>query len=227
MNNIEQILDYSAQRLHDYYQLYPENFNKLFYYADDAEEHAAAEMDILHIPHKELVKLVSKSAFFRAIFDEGVPADESFDLHRSTFQMKPEVFRWIPAVLAIYDVHVENKDNLSYNKNAVVKRPIVEDRVRGIIHMLGLPLLPGIIPPPPMPRIRVARVPLTRRNNLYANNNSNNNSTKSRKSNANKMNNIRGLHPLEAMYVNRFAKSKRNGKRSKKGTRSIRLTPQY
>ncbi len=141
--------------------------------------------------------------------------------------MKPEVFRWIPAVLAVYGVQVENKENLSYNKNAVVKRPLVEDRVRGIIHMLGLPLLPGIIPPPPMPRIRVARVPLTRRNNLYANNNSNNNSKKSRKSNANKMNNIRGLHPLEAMYVNRFAKSKRNGKRSKKGTRSIRLTPQY
>jgi hypothetical protein len=195
----------NAKRLHNYYEIYPEDFNKLFYNSKNRDELDAAEKDTITIPYNELVKLQKISDFFSTMYDEGVPEGESHVLHRSTLTVKPVVFKWIPAVLNLYDVHVENPSNLHYNPRNALKLPVVQDYVRGIIILLGLPLLDDVIRPPPMPRNSKRRT-VSRRNRNY---NSNSNSSKSGKSKATRRRtikhaetqNIRGLHPLEEKYM--------------------------
>ncbi len=187
----------NALIMHKHYESYPENFRKMFYSGNNA----TAESDKIVVPYKELKKLVKLSAFFDAIYDEGVPDGEEFEITRRMMQMKPEVFKWIPAVLELYDIHVENPDDLHFNPHNSVRLPKVIDYVRAIIHTLQLPYLDSLVPRPPMAR---PNKPATRRV-VYAprrkNNNSNNNkATRKRKQKQESRVNITGRHSIEKEY---------------------------
>lgn len=192
----------TAKQIHNYYQIYPEDFNKVFYNAKNKTQHNAAEKDIIIIPYKELIKLTKISDFFNAMYDEGVPEGETFLLHRSTLTLTPEAFKWIPAVFEVFDVHVENPYNLHYNPSNSIKLPFVQDYVRIIIHMMGLPYIVGIIPPQGISRMQRVRrsQPISRKQKKGNNNNNNNKSTRRQKIKNRALMNITGAHPLEAKF---------------------------
>lgn len=183
------------QYLHEYYQSYPEDFHTLF---NNSE--SASKKDIIHIPYAELVKLHKISDYIQAVYDEGVPPGETFELSRQILNLKADVFRWIPAVLEMYDVHVKNPHNLHYNASNSIQLPLVQNRVRAIIHMLGLPLVEGIIRPLPMPRASKPRRTHTHKSRRRTSKSPKNKATRRRETKKAAKHNITGVNSLEVKY---------------------------